>query len=78
MDDISGQKRFRIIVKTNAKKNEILGFDDEKKGYRLNIKAIPEKGKANAEIIRFLSKKLKKKVRIKSGFASKEKVIDLT
>ena len=51
------EDKFKIIVKTKASKNELLGFDKEKQAYRLNIKAVPEKGSANKEIIKFLSKK---------------------
>ena len=69
------ESSFKIIVKTNSNKTEILGFDKDKKAYRISIKARPEKGQANKEIIRFLSKELKKQVRIASGLSSKEKLI---
>ena len=69
------ESSFKIIVKTNSNKNEILGFDKDKKAYRIGIKARPEKGQANKEIIRFLSKELKKQARIASGLSSKEKII---
>lgn len=68
---------FNIIVKTNASKNEILGYDQEKKAYKLAIKAKPEDNKANIEIIKFFSKLLKKKVRIATGLKSKEKIIEV-
>jgi uncharacterized protein len=71
------EKVFKIIVKTNAKNNEILGYDEEKHAYRLNIKAEAKEGKANKEIIKFLSKLLKKPVKIKSGLKNKEKIIYL-
>jgi uncharacterized protein len=68
--------KFKIIVKTRALKNEILDFDKEKQAYKVCIKAIPSKGNANKEIIKFLSKQLKKKVKIVSGLRSKEKIIE--
>ena len=71
------KSRFKIIVKTKANKNELFGFDREKQAYKLNIKAVPEKGKANKEITKFLSKLFKKKVRIISGLKSKEKIIEV-
>ncbi|MBU2589254.1 MAG: YggU family protein [Nanoarchaeota archaeon] len=71
-------ERIKIIVKTNAGKNEILKFDEEKKAYRVNVKTIPEKGKANLEIIKLFHKKLKKQVKMVSGFKSKEKVLEIS
>lgn len=74
--DIPG-KKFKIITKPNSAKNEIVGFDSEKQAYIVNIKAKPEGNKANIEVIKFLSKILKKKVRIASGFKSREKFIEI-
>ena len=67
---------FKIIVKTKAKKNELLGFNKEKHAYNLNIKAEAKDNKANKEIIKFLSKLLKKQVKIKTGLKNKEKIIE--
>jgi len=69
---------FKIIVKTNSSKNSILGFDKEKDAYRISIKEKPENNKANIEIIKFLSKKLGKKVCISNGLKSKMKTIKVT
>jgi len=71
------ENMFRVIVKTNCSKNELLGFDKEKNAYRVSIKEKPENNKANIEIIKFLSKKLGKKVRIVNGLKSKLKTIEL-
>lgn len=71
------ESKFKIIVKTRSNKNELVCFDTEKNAYILKINAIPEKGEANKELIRFLSKMLKKQVRIVSGFTSKEKIIEV-
>ena len=71
------ETKFKIIVKTNSSKNEIVSYDENKKAYRINLNAKPIEGKANKELIKFLSKQLKKKVRIVSGFTSKEKIIEL-
>jgi len=69
-------KRFKVIVKPNSKENKVEGFDTERKAYRISIKAKPEDNKANIELIKFLSKALKKKVRIISGLKSREKIIE--
>lgn len=68
---------LKILVKPNAKKNEILGYDDSRKAVKVAVAAQAEKGKANLEIIKFLSKLLKKHVLIKSGLTSKEKVLKI-
>lgn len=71
------QKMFKIIAKPNSSKNEIIRFDSERQAYIVNIKAKPENNKANIEIIKFLSKELKRKVRISSGMKSREKFIEI-
>ncbi|MBD3310348.1 YggU family protein [Candidatus Woesearchaeota archaeon] len=70
--------RIRVIIRPNSNKNEILGFDKEKGAYRVSIKAAPEKGKANAELVKFLSKLLKRKVTLVSGMKRKEKTLRIS
>lgn len=66
---------FKVIIKPNSLTNEITGFDKEKRAYLIKIKARAEDNKANIELIKFLSKFLGKRVKIKSGFKSREKLI---
>lgn len=66
---------FKLIVKTNMPKTEIIGFDSVKNAYRMNVNAVPEKGKANMEIIKFFRRHLKKDVKIVSGATSKQKLV---
>jgi hypothetical protein len=70
------ENKFKVIVKTNSKENEIVGFDETKKAYKINLKAKPIDGKANIELIKFLSRELKKQVRIVRGLTNKEKIIE--
>ncbi|MBI3035713.1 DUF167 domain-containing protein [Candidatus Woesearchaeota archaeon] len=70
-------KKFKILVKPNSRESKIEGFDKEKGAYKISIKAKPEGSKANIEIIKFLSRLLKKRVRIVSGFKSKEKIMEI-
>ena len=70
------EDRFKVIIKPNSRKNEIIGFDESKKAYLINIKEKAEDNKANRELVRFLSKFLGKKARIKSGLKSREKIIE--
>lgn len=69
------ESKFKLVVKPNSKENKIEGFDKERSAYIIRIKAKPEDNKANIELIKFLSKSLKKRVRIVSGLKSKEKII---
>ncbi len=68
---------FKVIIKPNSSRNEILSYDQERGAYRINIKARAEDNKANIEVIKFLSRSLKKRVGIVKGFKSKEKVINV-
>lgn len=45
---------FQIKVITNAKKNEVIGWQEN--FLKIRITAIPEKGRANEEILSFLAK----------------------
>ena len=66
---------LRIIVKPNANKSEILGYDESRQAGKVAIAAPPDKGKANKEVIKFFSKLLKRKIEIKSGLKSREKIL---
>ena len=70
-------KRFKILVKPNSRENKVEIFDNQRNAYRISIKAKPEDNKANIEVIKFLSKSLKKKVRIIAGLKSREKIIEI-
>ncbi len=61
-----------VRVKPNAKKTEVLSKGDV---WEVTVAAPADKDKANKELVRFLSKMLKKKVRIKSGLKSRDKLI---
>ncbi len=43
--------------------------------FRIQLKARPEKGEANLELVKFLSKLVKKKVKIVSGLTSRTKIV---
>lgn len=48
--------RIQVKVTPKAKRSEIIGWKDDTLAIRLA--AIPDKGQANAELIRFLAKRL--------------------
>ena len=66
---------MEIIVKPNKNKTEII--KETPSQIILNVKAAPEKGRANKEIIKFLSRHFKKRVKILKGFKSRKKEITL-
>lgn len=68
---------LKILVKPNSPKIQITGYNKSKQAIKVNIKAPPEKGKANKEIIKFFSKLLKRKVEITKGLKSKEKILKI-
>lgn len=65
-----------VAVHPNAGRNEVLGFEEGV--LRVRIAAPPVKGRANRELIDFLSKRLgvsKGSVTIVKGLTSRKKVI---
>ena len=70
--------KFTVIVRPNSDRNEIIGWDEAQKAWRVAIAAPAERNKANLVLIKFLSKLTKKKVRIVAGLASKEKLLEIS
>lgn len=68
---------LRVLIKPNSSENKILSYDSNKKALRISIRAPPEKGKANQELIKFISKLLKKKIEIVKGLTSRKKVLKI-
>lgn len=66
-----------ILVKTNSPKTLIVGWDEEKKVLKVNVHAQPIDNAANVEVVKYFSKLLKKKVVIKSGIRSREKLLQI-
>lgn len=63
-----------VKISPKASRSEVVGEEGEE--LKLRIAAVPEKGKANAEIIRLLSKKLKigrSQITILTGETSRHK-----
>jgi len=67
--------KLKITVKPNSSENKIIGYDESRKAIKVNIAAKPEENKANMEVIKFFSRLLKKRVKIKYGLTSKEKLL---
>ena len=70
---------LRIKVLPKSPKNEVVDILDDNT-VKIRIKAVPEKGKANKELIKFLSKELdlpKERVQIISGKTDSVKLIKI-
>lgn len=63
-----------VVVKTNQPETKIL---EDKEILKVALNAKPEKGKANKELINFLSKKYNASVRIIRGKTKKKKIVEV-
>jgi len=70
---------LRIKVIPKSAKNEVIEImEDEEQTIKIRIKAVPQKGKANTELIKFLGKELgvpKENISILSGKTDHLKLI---
>jgi len=62
-----------VYVQPKAKRNEIEGVDEWRGRLKVKIKAPPIGGKANKELVKFLSKVLGAEVELVRGETSREK-----
>ena len=81
--EIKGEVYLRVKVHPGAKRNEFKGMlKDGVNGetLKIDIAAVAEKGKANAELIKFLAKEFlvrKENVKIISGASDRVKLIKI-
>lgn len=69
-------KYLAVKVVPKAARTELAGTDSS--GIlRIRLKAVPEKGEANKELLRFLSKALRAQVRLIRGAASRTKTVEI-
>lgn len=66
--------KIKIKVKPNSGKSEVI---EKEENYIVHLKSPPENNKANIELLKLLKKYFKKEVKIKSGFTSKIKIIEV-
>jgi len=70
--------KITIKVKTNADRPEITQLDECT--YEVKVKSIPQKGRANAEVIEVLSdyfKTPKSDITILAGHTNKNKIVEI-
>ena len=65
-------KQFSIRVIPNSSRDELAVIEGK---FKLYLKSVPEKGKANQSIVKFFIKQYKLKVQIKSGHKSRDKIL---
>ena len=73
LKETKGGTLLLIYVQPKAKKNAIEGIDEWRGRLKVKIKAPPVEGKANKEVVKFLSKLLDAEVEIVKGETSREK-----
>lgn len=69
-------KIIKVKVKPNSGKQEIVESKTSE-GYVVSLKSAPENNRANIELTKVLEKYFKKKIKIKSGFTSRSKLIEV-
>ncbi|MFH1225960.1 MAG: DUF167 domain-containing protein [bacterium] len=71
-------QRLKVKITTRAKRNEIVGWQDDT--LKIKLKAVPRDGKANEALLDFLAKKWnvsKSEIKIIRGLKSKNKVLEI-
>jgi len=74
----SSVQLLKVHVLPNARKTEIVGMHGE--ALKIKIKAVPEDGKANAELCAFLAGELgvtKSKVHVVKGHTARTKLVSI-
>lgn len=78
-----GKLHLKVKISPNAKQSEFAGLAKQEDGeiIKIRIKALPEKGQANTELIRFLAKEFDVpagNVKIVTGSQSRIKLIKIS
>ena len=78
LEELDGGVRIRVRVQPRASRTEVVGEHDG--ALRIRIAAPPVDGEANAELVRFLAKRLgvaKSRVRIVAGETGRMKSVEV-
>ncbi|MFH1585515.1 MAG: DUF167 domain-containing protein [archaeon] len=71
---LANKMLIKVKVKPNSGKQEVIKKEDD---YLVYLKSSPENNRANLELVRILSRHFNREVRIKRGFKSREKVVEI-
>ncbi len=66
---------LKVIVKPNSPETRIIKYDHTKNALRIAVAAVPDKDKANTELLKFLKKQTGRRCEIVSGARNREKKI---
>ena len=66
--------KLKIKVKPNSGEQSV---EKKENFYIVKLKSSPENNKANLELVKVLKKYFKKDVKIKSGFTSRNKILEV-
>ena len=66
---------LKIKLHPNSSQEKIKKIDEE--NYEVWLKEKPAEGKANLELIKLLKKEFKGEIKIKSGFTSRKKSVEI-
>jgi len=66
--------KIKIKVKASAREQKVEKVEDF---YYVRLKSKPEEGKANLELVKLLKKYFGREVKIKSGFSSRNKIVEV-
>ena len=67
--------RISVTVKTNARVSRVEKIGDN--DYRVMVKEPPKQGRANAALLKLLSRHFEGRARIISGVTSRKKIIEI-
>jgi len=66
--------KIQVKVKPNSLEQ---GIEKDGKIYMVKLKSRAEDGRANTELLKFLSKYFNSEAKIKSGFGSRHKIVEI-
>jgi uncharacterized protein YggU (UPF0235/DUF167 family) len=75
---VPGSVRLRVRVSPGARQSDVLGRLGD--AWKLRVRAAPERGRANAEVVRLLADRLgipRAEVRVVAGHTARDKVVEV-
>ena len=67
------KKMILIKARPNANRTQITSYNGETEEFSIDVAAPPDKNKANSELMKYISRLIKKKVEISGGATSRHK-----
>ena len=64
-----------VMVSPNAARSEIVGFDEWRGRLVIRLRAPPEKGEANEELVSLLGERINAQVEVLKGHTSRMKIV---